>query len=41
LAKAALGTRLGIECGDARAPAAPLTPEQRRALEQLIHSGAQ
>ena len=41
LAKAALGMRLGIECGDARAPAAPLTPEQRSALEQLIHSGAQ
>ena len=31
LAKAALGMRLGIECGDTRAPAAPLTPEQRSA----------
>lgn len=38
LAKAALGMRLGIECGDARAPAAPLTPRQRDALEQLIQA---
>ena len=41
LAKAALGMRLGIECGDARAPAVPLTPQQRDALEQLIQSEAQ
>ena len=38
LAKAALGMRLGIECGDARAPAAPLTLQQRNALEQLIQA---
>ena len=41
LAKAALEMRLGIECGDARAPAAPLTPQQRDAIEQLIRSAAQ
>ena len=35
LAKAALTLRLGIECGDARPPAAPLTAEQRAALERL------
>ena len=41
LAKAALGIRLGIECGDARAPAAPLTSQQRDELEQLIQREAQ
>ena len=35
LAKAALGLRLGIDCGDARPPAAPLTGDQRAALQRL------
>jgi dihydrodipicolinate synthase/N-acetylneuraminate lyase len=35
LAKAALSLRLGIDCGAARLPAAPLTEQERAALVQL------
>lgn len=34
--KAALGMRLGIDCGDPRPPALPLTKEQRQALERIV-----
>lgn len=38
LAKAALSLRLGIDCGAARLPAAPLTPQERAALAELAKS---
>ena len=34
--KAALDMRLGIDCGDPRPPALPLTKEQRQALERIV-----
>lgn len=34
--KAALGMRLGIDCGDPRPPALPLEQGQRRALAQIV-----
>ena len=40
-AKATPEIRLVIECGDVRAPAAPLTSQQRDELEQLIQREAQ
>ena len=36
MVKAAIGLRLGIECGEARAPALPMSGAQRAALEQTI-----
>lgn len=40
LAKAAIGLRLGIGCGDARAPAAPLTSQQLNELQRFAqHRG--
>ena len=34
--KVALSMRLGIDCGDPRPPALPLTKEQRQALERIV-----
>ena len=34
--KAAIGMRLGIDCGDPRLPALPLNKEQRQALERIV-----
>ncbi|MCY3772770.1 MAG: dihydrodipicolinate synthase family protein [Gemmatimonadetes bacterium] len=36
VAKAALGERLGIECGAARPPGTPMTEEQRQALRRIM-----
>ena len=34
--KVAIGLRLGIDCGDPRPPALPLSKEQRAALERIV-----